>query len=229
MPRTWFYVGLQLVGMGFLLIKLMIRTRLLWKSTMNQIETGGRGGAKGLQYRPLRLVAAVARARMKTRVIRLSGVGMLLTLLLGMLLLKLGTVPLLLGTRMLLLNQGMTRRLEARDVSISAAGTRMLLLNQGMTRRLEARDVSITRTWNRMLQIAARAGLSRSVALQRLDNLKLQKELSMRHPGTRRRISAERIRLCRPVPLQRQLLKLLLHQQRQHILTMLSPYVQQQQ
>ena len=111
-----------------------------------------------MQYRPP--VAAVARARMKTRVIRLSGVGMLLTLLLGMLLLKLGTVSLLWGTR-------------------------MLLLNQGMTRRLEARDVSITRTWNRMLQIAAGTRLSRSVALQRLDNLKLQKEFSMRHPGTR--------------------------------------------
>jgi len=114
-----------------------------------------------LQYRPL--VAAVARARMKTRVIRLSGLGMLLW------------------------NQSVTLLLG------------MLLLNQGMTRRLEARDVSISRTWNRMLQRAARAGLSRSVALQRLDNLKLQKKISqrldnlklqkkisMRHPGTRR-------------------------------------------
>ena len=74
---------------------------------MTQIKTGG--GAKGLQYSPL--VAVVARARMKTRVITLSGVGMLLwnqrvTL---MLLLNQG-VTLLLG--MLLLNQGMTRRLE---------------------------------------------------------------------------------------------------------------------
>jgi hypothetical protein len=91
-----------------------------------------------LQYRPLvALVAVVARARMKTRVITLSGVGMLLW------------------------NQRMTL---------------MLLLNQRMTRRLEARDVSITWTWNRMLQIAARARLSRSVALQRLDKLKLQKK-----------------------------------------------------
>jgi len=125
---------------------------------------------------------------MKTRVIRLSGLGMLLW------------------------NQSVTLLLG------------MLLLNQGMTRRLEARDVSITKTWNRMLQIAARAGLSRSVALQRLDNLKLQKHLSMRHPGTRKGKSSERTRLCRPVPLQRQLL----HQQRQHILRKLSPCIQQQ-
>ena len=101
-----------------------------------------------MQYRPL--VAVVARARMKTRVITLSGVGMLLWNQRM--------------TLMLLLNQGVTLLLG------------MLLLNQGMTRRLEARDVSITWTWNRMLQIAARARLSRSVALQRLDKLKLQKK-----------------------------------------------------
>ena len=113
---------------------------------------------------------------------------------------------------MLLWNQGVTLLLG------------MLLLNQGMTRRLEARDVSIARTWNWMLQIAARTRLSRSVALQRLDNLKQQKELSMRHPGTRRGNSPKRIRLSRPVPIQRQLL----HQQRQQILMLLSPYIQQQ-
>jgi hypothetical protein len=87
---------------------------------------------------------------MKTRVITLSGVGMLLWNQRV--------------TLMLLLNQGVTLLLG------------MLLLNQGMTRRLEARDVSITRAWNRMLQIAARAKLSRAVALQRLDKLKLQKK-----------------------------------------------------
>jgi hypothetical protein len=87
---------------------------------------------------------------MKTRVITLSGVGMLLWNQRM--------------TLMLLLNQGETLLLG------------MLLLDQGMTRRLEARDVSITWTWNRMLQIAARARLSRSVALQRLDKLKLQKK-----------------------------------------------------
>jgi hypothetical protein len=65
---------------------------------------------------------------MKTRVITLSGMGMLLW-----------------NQLMLLLNQGVTLLLG------------MLLLDQGMTRRLEARDVSITRAWNRMLQIAARA------------------------------------------------------------------------